>query len=172
MIQNKIKEKGANNIPKFYQILDNNEFIAYFNYKMDENNPHIKILEHEHELVCVLTNFGWICNLCGKHYSCQEEKFYCSFCDYNMCHDCRKQRDYERRKAIKRDITPGNEKFREKYLDSKLHEHRLIYCITSRRYFEETEWECNKCGKSGNSWTFYCTLCDFDFCTECVLNNK
>ena len=79
MIQNKIKEKGSNNIPKFDQTLDNHEFYAYLFHKMKENNPSIKILEHEHKLVCVLTNFGWNCDLCGKHYSCQEEKFCCSF---------------------------------------------------------------------------------------------
>ena len=90
-----------------------------------------------------------------------------------MCHRCRKQKDYERRKAIKRDITPGNEVYREKFLNSELHKkHKLIYCITSREYFEETEWCCNKCNKEGNTWAFYCTLCDFDLCMKCALNNK
>ena len=172
MVENIIKEKGSNNIPKFEQTLDNDELIAFLIYKANECSSGIKILEHEHELVCVLTNFGWTCDLCKKHYSCQEEKFCCSFCDFYMCHECRKLKDYERRKAIKRDITPGNEKFREKYLDSKLHEHKLIYCITSRVCLGESIWACDKCDKSGNSWAFYCTLCDFDLCTECALNNK
>ena len=171
MVQNMIREKKTN-IPKFDLNLYNEDLIAFLLYKTDNCSSGIKILEHEHDLVCILSNFGWKCNLCKKNYSSQEEKFYCSICDFYMCHKCRKEKDYERRKAIKRDITPGNEIYRKKYLESKYHEHKLIYCITSRNCCGESIWNCDKCEKEGNSWNFYCTFCDFDLCAECALNFK
>ena len=171
LVENMVKEKKKN-IPKFDLNSKYDDFIAFLFYKTDNATSGIKILEHEHDLVCVLTNFGWKCNLCKKDYSCQEEKFYCSICDFYMCHKCRKQKDYERRKAIKRDITPENDIYREKYLNSKLHEHKLIYCITSRNCCGESVWNCDKCEKESNTWNFYCTYCDYDLCAECALNNK
>ena len=89
-----------------------------------------------------------------------------------MCHKCRKLKNYERRKAIKQDITPDNEKFRKKYLITNLHEHKLIYCITSRNYFGESFWNCDICDQKGNNWSFYCTICDFDLCFDCAQKNK
>ena len=170
-VQNMLKEKKTN-VPKFDLNSNYNDFIAFLLYKTNNCSSGITILEHEHDLVCILTNFGWKCNLCKKDYSCQEEKFYCSICDFYMCHRCRKQKDYERRKAIKRDITPDNEVYREKYIDTKLHEHKLIYCITSRNCCGESVWNCDSCEREGTSWNFYCTFCDFDLCVECALKNK
>ena len=89
-----------------------------------------------------------------------------------MCHGCRKLRNYERRKAIKKDITPENEKYRNKYLETNLHKHRLIYCITSRLYLFETGWSCDNCKKEGKNWNFYCTVCDFDLCYDCCMKNN
>ena len=91
-----------------------------------------------------------------------------------MCHECRKLKNYERRKAIKKDITPDNEKYRNKFLETSLHKHRLIYCITSRNYFGESFWICDKCEKKGCNWGFFCTSteCDFDLCVDCALKHK
>ena len=54
------------------------------------------------------------------------------------------------------------------HFKSKTHEHPLIPCFTSRSgYF------CDVCGKlynSKNCETYYCTLCDYDLCLECVIN--
>ena len=78
------------------------ENLAEFLMKRTKNIPcGIRIREHEHPLVCCLTNNIWRCNQCNKKYYCQDEKFCCSICDYNMCHKCRKLNNYERRKAIK-----------------------------------------------------------------------
>lgn len=169
-IQEKIKEKNPV-IPKFDLNSHIDELIAFLIYKANKSPPGIKILEHEHPLVCCLTNYSWKCNLCQKSKKNDEEKFCCSICDFYMCHDCRKRKDYDRRKAIKRDITPGNEKYREKYLETNLHEHKLIFCITSRICGGETVWNCDICEKKYNTWGFYCTLCEFDLCIDCALND-
>ena len=171
-LKHKMKS-NQNNIPKFDIKSNINELISFLLYRAKNINPGIKILEHEHELVCCLTNYGWTCKQCKKVYTAQDEKFYCSICDYYMCQACRKLKDYDRRKTIKKDITPNNEEYREKFLNKpELHEHRLIYCITSRNYFGESVWRCDKCNSRGNSWNFYCTLCDSDFCVECALKKK
>ena len=148
------------------------EFIAFATSKLKENNSTIEILEHEHKLVCCLTNYGWTCNQCGKSYGAQEEKFCCTLCEYYMCHTCRKIKDYDRRQAINRDITLDNEKYRNKFLETKLHPHKLMYCITSRCYSQDTRFKCDICKKHFYSWGFYCSVCDFDVCIDCGLNHK
>ena len=76
IIEKFVKEYKDN---KFYEYqstktnklkFDLQEFMSFINFKTEKYNPGIKILEHEHILVCVLTNFGWKCNLCKKYYSC------------------------------------------------------------------------------------------------------
>jgi len=165
-----IREKRT--LPRFNSKINHEELIQFLFKRAKDYTSGIKIREHDHDLVCCLTNFSWKCNLCKKNYDCQEEKFCCSLCDFNMCQACRKLKNYERRKAIKKDITPYNEKYRNKYLVSSLHEHKLIYCITSRNYFGETFWNCDICGKKGNYWAFYCTLCDFDLCADCFKKHE
>ena len=171
-LKNAIMDKA--NIPKFNKKYDGLELLNYLNNRFDISNAiyGINILEHPHKLVCCLTNYSWKCNLCKKDYNYQEEKFCCSLCDFNMCQACRKLRNYERRKAIKKDITPENENYRNKYLETNLHEHKLIYCITSRLYLNETSWCCDNCKKKGKNWNFYCTLCDFDLCYDCCMKNN
>ena len=49
-----------------------------------------------------------------------------------------------------------------------IHEHPLIYCCTKNR--AGAGWTCNKCSISYSyeSYTFYCTFCDFDLCENCL----
>ena len=171
-LKNAIKDKAK--IPKFRKKYDGFDLLKYLidRTKISDEKCGINILEHPHKLVCCLTNYFWKCNICNKDYDYQEEKFCCSLCDFNMCHACRKLRNYERRKAIKKDITPENENYRFKYLETYLHEHKLIYCITSRFYFDETSWECDECNKVGKNWNFYCTSCNYDLCYNCGVKNN
>ena len=171
-LKNAIKDKEK--IPKFRKKYDSFDLLKYLidRTKISDEKCGINILEHPHKLVCCLTNYFWKCNICNKDYDYQEEKFCCSLCDFNMCHACRKLRNYERRKAIKKDITPENENYRFKYLETNLHEHKLIYCITSRFYFDETSWECDECNKVGKNWNFYCTSCNYDLCYNCGVKNN
>ena len=173
LIELEYSKNPANEIPKFDINKDTDELISFLLYRARKSNPGINILEHEHQLVCCLTNYNWKCNLCNKTYTCNEEKFCCTVCDYYLCQKCRKLKDYERRKTIKKDITPDNGIYREKYLKTNYHkEHKLIYCITSRNYFGETFWNCDICGKKYNNWGFYCSICEFDLCNDCRLKEK
>ena len=49
------------------------------------------------------------------------------------------------------------------------HEHKMIYCRTSRNYNKTTSWTCNLCKTSYENkiWSFYCKLCDYDICLKC-----
>ena len=84
-----------------------------------------------------------------------------------------KKKSYDRRQAIKKDITPYNEIYREKFLNKpELHPHPLMYCITSRKYLEDISFICNICSKDFETWSFYCSYCDFDICIDCANNHK
>ena len=173
LIQLKKDIKEKKEIKKFELKVNTEELIKFLLVRSKIKQTGISIREHKHNVVCCITNYSWNCNQCGKNYNGDDEKFCCSLCDYNMCQECRKLKNYERRKTIKKDITPDNSKYRSKYLDDeKLHEHKLIYCITSRFYFGPTFWKCDLCKKKGNNWAFYCTICDFDLCVDCYLKNK
>ena len=152
----------------FEKKVNREDFINFLYNVSNTIFPSIKILEHEHKLICCLTNDDlWECNQCKKKYNCQEEKFYCSLCDYKMCHACRKKKNYDRRKTIKNNFNKENKKLKESGLTDKKN-HKLIYCLTSRNYFGETFWDCNKCGKKkNNGWSFYCSICDYDVCIDC-----
>ena len=58
-------------------------------------------------------------------------------------------------------------------VDTKYHDHSLIYCNTSRNE-KETYWNCNVCKvKYGpQKWSFYCTKCDYDLCYNCFIKIK
>ena len=55
------------------------------------------------------------------------------------------------------------------HFKSKTHEHPLMPCFTSRSSFY-----CDVCRKLYNSnyETYYCTLCDYDLCSQCVINES
>ena len=52
------------------------------------NNIGITIDNHSHNLVYMITNRNWICNLCLKSYESDEPTYYCSLCDYDVCKSC------------------------------------------------------------------------------------
>ena len=159
--------------PEFESKINLGDFIKFLIERTKIKSSGIEVIEHQHNLVCCITNYNWKCNQCCKDYDCQEEKFCCTDCQYYMCQNCRKFKGYERRKAIKKDITSENEKFRNKYIVLKdIHDHKLMYCLTSREYFKETCWMCDSCGKIGNNWDFYCSVCDFDLCMDCYNERK
>ena len=162
------EKKEGKNLSHFEKKVNREDLIKFLYDVSYIISPSIKILEHEHKLICCLTNDDlWECNQCQKKYNCQEEKFYCSLCDYKMCHACRKKKNYDRRKTIKNNFNKENKKLKESGLTDKKN-HKLIYCLTSRNYFGETFWDCNKCGKKkNNGWSFYCSICDYDVCIDC-----
>ena len=167
--------KKSKSLPKFNVKMNPKELIRFLMIRTEIIPPGIAILEHEHKLVCCLTNDNWKCNQCQKTYESHDEKFFCSLCNYYMCHECRKQKYYERRKTIKKEVIPDKKIIEESKLSPILDKenHKLIYCITSRNYLGETFWDCNKCNQEKNSgWGFYCTFCDYDVCIKCFHKMK
>ena len=157
--------------PKFEKKMNREDLISFLMDRADNISPGIKILEHPDQLVCCLSKDNWICGLCNGKYDSKKEKFYCSVCNFSLCQECRKLKNYDGRKAIKNNINDFNEKdwnYCSEYYLPLIHEHKLKYCKTSRNYFGETFWNCNKCGENRNTWGFYCTLCDFDLCVVCL----
>ena len=135
------------------------------------NGCGIKLNEHEHTLIYLINNKNWICNLCSTTFNSSIAKFYCSICDFNVCNNCKIKRNNE-----KKDLNlNSNSKnyFDDNFIDFKYHKHSLIYCNTSRNE-NETFWNCDVCRiKYGpQSWSFYCTKCDYDLCYNCFIKIK
>ena len=131
----------------------------------------IKINEHEHTLIYLINNKNWSCNICNTSYNLNNGKFYCSICDYNVCNNCKIKINNEKKNLnlnSNSKIYSGNN-----FIDTKYHNHSLIYCNTSRNE-NDTYWNCDVCRvKYGpQSWSFYCTKCDYDLCYNCFSKIK
>jgi hypothetical protein len=150
---------------------DNKQLLSFLNKKFHEIG--MKVDEHEHKLIYAKTNFDWKCNECEQKKLKEESRIYCSICDYNMCNECRKNKNYYKIGNIPKNVKPDNKKVRAQFIQHKGHEHRLAYCRT-KRTAGHGGWYCNIC-RSDNSnkvWTFYCTSCDYDLCCKCAKKEK
>lgn len=135
------------------------------------NNYNIKIDDHNHSLVYMLTNRDWICNLCMKSYPSFVPTFYCTKCDYDVCKKCMNKLSDEKKLPLF--LAGGRENVNIKSIHDDSHEHPLIYCITSRGSNKITKWVCQKCSKIyKNKWSFYCSICNYDLCYNCYINSK
>ena len=128
----------------------------------------IKIDDHCHSLVNLVSNRNWICNLCRESYPHFIPTFYCTKCDFDVCRNCMKSLSDENKYPL---LFKGKrENYNIKIINNnKYHYHPLIYCITSRNSERSTNWICNRCSKHYNNgeWSFYCSLCDYDLCFDC-----
>lgn len=141
------------------QFISKDEFI---------NKMSIKIDDHIHRLIYLVSNRNWICNLCRESYPNFIATYYCTKCDFDVCRHCMKELSDEVKYPL---ISKGKkENDSIKIIKNlKYHQHPLVYCITSRCSEAKTNWICDKCLKHYNNgeWSFYCSLCDFDLCFEC-----
>ena len=55
------------------------------------NKKGITLDDHNHDLIYMITNRNWICNLCKKHYDNNIPTYYCTKCKYNVCSECMSQ---------------------------------------------------------------------------------
>ena len=130
------------------------------------DNIGIKIDNHEHRLVFMMTKRNWKCKLCSKSYDKMKPTYYCSKCDYDVCYKCMAQLSDEKKNPYF--LIKNNCNINLKTVNKNCHDHPLIYCLTNRRsYF--SSWICDKCSKKYGllDWSCYCTLCDYDLCYEC-----
>ena len=134
------------------------------------NNDGIKIDNHNHRLVYMITNKNWICNICRKTFDENIPTFYCTKCDYNACKKCIGKISDETKYSLNEEGNKKNDIIKTITFDG--HKHPLIYCITSRNENRKTRWICNECNKNFDSdeWSFYCSLCDYDLCFNCYSN--
>ena len=130
----------------------------------------IIINEHAHKLAYLISIFDWSCSLCKKNYTKSKGKYYCSLCDFNLCENCHMERNLPKRKAFQEEIEPPYLDIKSPFTQSQYHEHKLIYCRSSRYTSKFNNWRCDNCGLSFDNeiWSFYCTNCDFDLCCKCA----
>ena len=126
----------------------------------------IETTKHNHGLVYLLSNKNWFCNNCGKYNSDKEPTNYCSLCDFYICNKCiGRQKKYPLKQS-------SHEQTKLKLINFPFHQHKLIYCRTSRFEDKLSNWNCDLCEKtySNKIWSFYCTICDYDVCLKCSKN--
>ena len=154
--------------PNFKSMLKPEEFQDFIIEK--DQNLGLEVKEHEHKLIYCLTSFNWICNKCNNNYDSSKPTYFCSLCDYNMCDNCRKEGKYEEKLSFPKIIIPPNESIKLKFKTINDHEHKLAYCRHINRIIGPTYWECNRCHihNEREIWSFYCTVCNLDFCIECI----
>ena len=146
----------------------NSEIVDFFKKKFHEFGMNIK--EHKHILIYCKTNFNWTCKECFSEWSKTEPRLFCSICDYNMCNYCRRIKKYYKIGNIPLSALPSNNKINTLFINYSGHKHRLAYCRTKRSSQNIIEWSCDKCKEKFNEkdWTFYCTKCDYDLCSNCA----
>ena len=134
-----------------------------------ESNGAINVKEHPHSLVLCLSIFDWICSLCKKRFYKKDSNYYCSLCDFSMCEKCYSKGNYLKMKTISA-INPSLTSIINPFLQSKHHEHKLVYCTTSRSVIVKGGWFCNICKweYENEVWSFFCSNCDFDLCANCA----
>ena len=140
-----------------------------FCLEKDDSNG-IKVKEHPHDLVLLLSNISWKCYNCKKNFRKEDWKYYCSLCDYSMCEHCHYKKKYFLKKSFPKGTKPSNENVQVHFFITPYHQHRLAFCRTSRNFNYFSQWMCDNCREQydNDQWSFYCTLCDFDLCCECL----
>ena len=130
----------------------------------DKECPHVHSFLHHHGLVLLFSNRDWTCSICYKSFPRSESTYYCSRCDFDVCHSCI---GYERKYTL---TETHHEQFKLEAFNTHCHEHPLIYCRTSRSKDKDTTWICELCFKTyaNKIWSFYCTDCDYDVCLTCA----
>ena len=129
----------------------------------NNNNKFIKV-NHEHKLIFLYSNNKWNCKKCGIQFNDKQAKYYCSICDFNLCDKCFTEKKLYPLKEY------NHEQIKLKIYKFPIHEHKLIYCRTSRFNDILSQWVCDICEKMYNYkiWSFYCTNCDYDICLKCA----
>ena len=140
-------------------------------------NSSVLVPEHSHPLIYCNTidrgNIGttWRCNLCGGVSDYTGPSFYCMFCEVDMCEKCllkHKLSDiilYDYRYNTFNDFQP--DKTFDWQTKFPFHNHSLTLILKFNKNFF---WICNSCGKNygNNESLYYCSLCNFHLCKNCV----
>ena len=130
----------------------------------EENNSKLDNEIHEHKLIFLYSNIDWSCKKCEKSFNDKLARYYSSICDYSLCENCFTSKKMYPLKEY------SHEQTKLKIYNFPIHEHKLIYCRTSRSDDRVSQWLCDICSKNYNYriWSFYCTNCDYDLCLNCA----
>ena len=120
---------------------------------------------------------GWTCNKCFCNFTYEYPSFYCTFCDFDLCKKCIGEYRLNEINIYENNfnnfsfiqVDPNNKLQWQKY--SPFHNHFLTYIQRNNNYFS---WICNNCKKvfQNKDCSFYCSLCDFDLCIDCLNKNN
>ena len=128
-------------------------------------NTQVKSCHHHHGVVLLYSNSDWSCDICGYFYQRNKSRYHCSLCEFNLCKNCNE-------KNIKYPLSSYNNQIPIKFQKYKFpnHEHNLLFSRSSRFEHSLNDWCCNLCRKLHNNriWSYYCTLCDYDICSNCA----
>lgn len=134
-----------------------------------DNGLGIIVNEHKHILVYCLTIDDWKCNICNEQSTKNKGRYYCSVCNYNMCEKCHENNKYFMKKSFPEGTKPSNSQITQSFLTTDYHEHKLVYCRSSRKFEFFNGWNCSNCLEANDNdiWLYYCTLCDYNLCLKC-----
>ena len=122
--------------------------------------------KHEHNLTFCITNFGWTCVKCERVFEGINPRYFCSLCNYNICFYCKDIRNYYIPFVFHKAKSPDLV-VRDLFIVNSHHHHQLVYLS---RYVSDSHMKCDVCQNSYDieTWSFYCTNCDFDICSTCI----
>ena len=149
----------------------NNDMISFINCP-------ILIRTHKHPLIFCSTKRknGWVCDKCSTNYGNVDPSFYCTYCDYDLCQKCLGKHKLNEIKKYK-----GNEpkfssivKEPKKSFDWQINFPSHNHLLSLIKRANDCTWTCNNCKKenNNNSFSHYCSLCDYDICEECYEKNQ
>ena len=154
----------------FCKTLKNYDFLSLINLP-------IKV-EHQHPIIFCFTperiknGQHWSCHKCFSRYSFEKPSFFCTLCNYDLCQNC--LAEYKLNQIQINIITskvpqdPLNIFQWQKLFPEHIHLLTLIQKANKNK-----TWKCNKCSNifTNNDSSFYCSLCDFYICKECMNKN-
>ena len=87
-----------------------------------------------------------------------------------MCDECHSKGHYDKKKVFPEGVTPSNTSVNKKFFKTDYHDHRLVYCRSSRSVIGYSGWICDNCRDTfeNDVWSFFCTNCDYDLCCKCT----
>jgi phage tail tube protein FII len=170
IIKDEEKQLSNSDINNLFLLNSDKTVTDFYEFvQLKEQGGAIIVKEHSHKLAYCISIFNWKCSLCKKNYSKDDARYYCSSCNFNMCNECHAKKKYTKKKAFQDGIKPSNPDITNPIINTKFHNHNLVYCRSSRSVIGYNGWICDVCkSKFDNEiWSFYCTECDFDLCCKC-----
>ena len=138
----------------------------------------IMIEAHKHPLLFCTTerSGGWKCNKCSSGFNSDEPSFYCTYCDYDLCPNCLGNCKLNQIKKYVGNLNNFSniENDKKTSFDWQVKYPNHNHLLTSIKRKNNSSYTCNDCKKENNNQisSYYCSLCDYDICAICFLNNK